>query len=271
MKLSQIASVKIGLQSGDNPSFYRVSAGVLGGAARGGYQTVDRRNVVSDKALANLTQEQRTHGIKINDRTAGRYFVPLDKAGKADIDGGLLSQFWRPVEFYVDWSEAAIARMKALPGARFQNSQHYFHRGVSFSSTGIYSPTFRLSHGGVFDQKGSCIFSDVLSPETLLGLLSSTLTKYFVKSFINHGVDAQLDDLPIVMPTPDEIIQLEAKVREIVGRQRENPAYDYRPNLAELDSIVFDMYRLTDEEQEEIDIWYKRRYPKLFDESAEQD
>jgi hypothetical protein len=45
----------------------------------------------------------------------------------------------------------------------------------------------------------------------------------------------------------------------------------YRPKLAELDSIVFDIYRLTDDEREEIDIWYKRRYPKLFDESAEQD
>jgi Type I restriction enzyme R protein N terminus (HSDR_N)/Eco57I restriction-modification methylase len=271
VKLSQIASVKIGLQSGDNPSFYRVAAGVIGGAAKGGYKHVDLRNVLTDEGLANLTQDQRAHGIRINDRTAGRYFVPLDKAGKADIDRGLLSQFWRPVEFYVDWSEAAITRMKALPGAVFRNSQHYFRRGVSFSNTGIYSPTFRLSHGGVFDQKGSCIFSDVLSPQTLLGLLSSTLMKYFVKSFINHGVDAQLDDLPIVLPTTEEIILVEGKVREIVAEQQENPAYDYRPRLAELDSIVFDIYRLTSDERTEINTWYKRRYPKLFDESAKQE
>jgi len=243
----------------------------MGGAVKGGYKQVDLRNVLVGDALAKLTQEQKAHGIKINDRAGGRYFVPLDKAGKSDIDGGLLSQFWRPVEFYVDWSEAAIARMKTLPGARFQNSQHYFHRGVSFSSTGIYTPTFRLSHGGVFDQKGSCIFSDALSPETLLALLSSSLMKYFAKSFINHGVDVQLDDLPIVLPTPEEIIQLEEKVGEIVAEQKINHSYDYRPKLAELDSIVFDIYGLADDEREEIGIWYKRRYPKLFDESAEQD
>jgi hypothetical protein len=271
VKLSQLASVKIGLQSGDNSTFYRVAEGVIGGATRGGYKQIDLRNVLTGDELAALTADQKAHGIKINDRTAGRYFVPLDKAGKSDVEGGILSQFWRPVEFYVDWSEAAVAKMRALPGAVFRNSQHYFHRGVSFSNTGIYSPTVRLSHGSVFDQKGSCVFSDVLSPETLLGLLASTLMKYFVKSFINHGVDAQLDDLPIVLPTANEIAALEGKVREIVVRQQADPTYDYRPKLAELDTIVFDIYRLTDDERAEINVWYKRRYPKLFDESAEQE
>jgi hypothetical protein len=271
VKLAEIASVKIGLQSGDNPGLYRTAPGVRGGAAMGGYRDAEPRNVIGDKALANLTAEEKEHGIPINDPTTDRYFVPLDKAGEADIEGGLLGLFWRPVEFYVDWSEQAVTRMKALPGARFQNSQFYFHRGVSFSSTGIYSPTFRLSHGGVFDQKGSCIFSKVLSAETLLALLSSTLMKYFVKSFINHGVDAQLDHLPIVLPTAKEITQLEKKVSEIVAEQQRNHAYDYRPKLAELDSIVFNIYGLTNDEREEVDTWYKRRYPKLFDEAAEQE
>ena len=271
IKLSDIASVKIGLQSGDNPTFYRVAAGVAGGAARGGYREVDQRNIITANELARLTDAQKASGIAINDRSAERYFVPLDKAGKADIEEGQLSVFWRPVEFYVDWSEAAVTRMKTLPGARFQNSQHYFHRGVSFSSTGIYCPTFRLSHGGVFDQKGSCVFSDILSPETLLGLLSSTLMKYFAKSFINHGVDAQLDDLPIVLPTDDEIQRLETKINEIVVRQQADPEFDYRPDLAELDVIVFDIYRLTDAERLEVNCWYKRRYPKLFDADASQE
>ena len=271
VKLSQLASVKIGLQSGENSAFYRVAEGVIGGATRGGYKQIDLRNVLTGDELRALTADQKAHGIKINDRTADRYFVPLDKAGKADIEGGILSQFWRPVEFYVDWSEAAVAKMRALPGAVFRNSQHYFHRGVSFSNTGIYSPTFRLSHGAVFDQKGSCVFSEVLSPETLLGLLSSTLMKYFVKSFINHGVDAQIDDLPIVLPTADEVASLKAKVQEIVVRQQTDPSYDYRNKLAELDTIVFDVYHLTEDERSEINTWYKRRYPKLFDAAAPQD
>jgi hypothetical protein len=271
VKLSQIASVKIGLQSGDNSKFYRATAGIKGGAAKGGYNIVDERNVLTDEDLANLTSEQKLHGIRINDRESDRYFVPLDKAGKADIDGGLLSMFWRPVDFYVDWSERAVTEMKNHPKGVFRNQQFYFGRGVSFSNTGIYSPTFRLGHGAVFDQKGSCIFTDVLSPEALLGILSSKLVKYFVKSFINHGVDAQLDDVPIVMPTEDEVTRLESKVTEIVKAQKANPSYDYNAKLSELDSIVFDIYRLTDSEKREVDTWYQRRYPKLFNEAAEQE
>ncbi len=113
--------------------------------------------------------------------------------------------------------------MKILPGARFQGSEYYFRRGISFSNTGIYSPTFRLSHGGVFDQTGSCIFSDVISAEALLGLLSSTLMKYFAKSFINHGTHAQLHDLPIALPTAAESLSLEKVIGEIVSAQKQNP------------------------------------------------
>ena len=36
VKLAAIAEVKIGLQSGDNPRFYRAAKGVTGGAAKGG-------------------------------------------------------------------------------------------------------------------------------------------------------------------------------------------------------------------------------------------
>lgn len=268
VKLSQIADVKIGLQSGDNSRFYRAAAGVTGGATRGGYQPIDLRNVLSDAELAAMTPAQKLNGIAVDDPEADHYCVPLDKAARSDIEGGLLAVFWRPVEFYIDWSEKAVSQMKALRGARFQNPQFYFQRGVSFSNTGIYSPTFRLSHGGVFDQTGSCIFSDVLSPEYLLGLLSSTLLKYFVKSFINHGVHAQLDDLPIVLPTPDEICGIEGKVREIVHEQKAHAEFDYRERLQELDSMVCDIYGITSDEREEIDTWYRRHYPKLFNASA---
>jgi hypothetical protein len=270
VKLSDIGEVKIGLQCGDNSRFYRAAAGVRGGATRGGYQQVDPRLVASPAMLAALTVEEKARGIQVDDQSTDRYFVPLDKAATSDIDGGLLAQFWRPIEFYVDWSEQAVSRMRALPSAVFRNSQFYFRRGVSFSNTGIYSPTFRLSHGGVFDQTGSCIFSDVFSPEVLLGLLSSTLMKYFAKAFINHGVHAQLDDLPIVIPTAAEIGAIAAKIDEIVVAQYSTSGYDYRPKLAELDSIVFDIYNITNDEREEIVTWYMRHYPKLFNAKAEE-
>jgi hypothetical protein len=271
VKLKQIADVKIGLQTGDNPRYYRAASGVVGGAARGGYQTVSPENVLSETDLAGLTPDEKANGIAVDDPTTDRYFVPLDKAGRSDIEGGRLPLFWQRIEFYINWSRNAVSEMRTNTRGVFRNPQFYFRRGVSFSTTGIYSPTFRLSHGGVFDQKSSCVFSDILSADFLLGILASTLTKYFIKSFINHGVDAQIEDVPIILPTKEEIENVELKTQEIVSAQKTDSSFDYRHKLEELDQIVFEIYRITPEEQEEVRTWYRRHYPKLFNQDAEEE
>ena len=263
VKLREIADVRVGLQSGDNKRFYRVAKGAKGGAVKGGYEEVSPKNVMSDADLSALSDAEKADGVVINDPTNDKYFVPLDKAGLADIEGGLLRIFYQPVEFYVDWSRNSVKVMQGLKSARFQNQQYYFKKGVSYSMTGIYSPTFRLSHGAVMDQKSPCIFSDTISPEFLLGVLSSTLTKYFVKAFINHGVDSQVEDVPIVLPSKVEGKAIEDKVSEIVKELKAVPNYDYRPKLAELDELVFDLFGLTSAERKEVQTWYVRRYPAL--------
>lgn len=52
----------------------------------------------------------------------------------------------------------------------------FIFAGCQLSNRGIYSPTFRLSHGGVFDQTGSCIFSCLLFLRNLPGLFESKST-----------------------------------------------------------------------------------------------
>lgn len=263
VKLSEIASVRIGLQSGANSKYYRVAAGVKGGAAKGGYQEVQPAQIVSDERLSTLTTDERTGGIEVNDPSSDPYFVPLDKAGLSEIENGLLAEYWRPVEFYVNWSRTAVEEMKGLKSAVFRNSAKYFELGVSFSNTGIYSPTYRLSHGGVFDQKGSNIFCDALDREVLLGILSSKLLRYFAKAFINHGVDSQIDDLPIVMPDEAQTLAIKTVVDEIIAGQKKDTSFDYRPLAAKLDDLIDDLYKLDAAERAEIRSWHKRHYPKL--------
>ncbi len=244
-----------------------------GGAQKGGYIEVTKSQIVSDKALAEMTATEKADGFEVNDPSHDRYYVPLDKAAESDIDEGLLSLFWRPVDFYVDWSKQSVSAMKALhqKGGVFRNPKFYFKRGISFSNTGIYSPTFRLSHGGVFDQKGSNIFCEVLNERFLLGVLGSTLTRYFAKAFINHGVDAQLDDLPIVLPNEKEATSIIAVVDDIVAAQKLNTSYDYRPRLAELDALIVALYGLTDIEREELSTWYRRHYPRLTGDGSDEE
>jgi hypothetical protein len=47
-------------------------------------------------------------------------------------------------------------------------------------------------------------------------------------------------------------------------------SYDYRAKLAELDTTIFDMYHIDENERVEVETWYKRHYPKLFNASAEE-
>lgn len=259
-KLARLAETKIGLQSGDNRRFYRAATAKIGGAR---YQAVPPAQIVGEAAILNLTDRQRSEGIEVNDPENDCFYVPLDKSAEADIEGGILAQFQRPVDFYIDWSEKAVADMKALSGARFQNSQYYFRKGISFSNTGLYSPTYRFGHGAVFDQTGSAIFSDFLEPEVLMGLLTSTLMRYFVKSFIDHGVHARLDDLPIVLPDASTKTAIKQIIGRIVQRQKQDEGYDYRPDVADLDKLVETLYGLDPSEVEEVHSWFARHYPKL--------
>jgi hypothetical protein len=270
LKLKDIAEVKIGLQSGDNGRFYRAAAGVKGGATKGGYKEVHLGQTVTEAALTAMPPAARADGFGVDDPSNDRFYVPLDKAGESNIDGGLLPLFWRPVEFYIDWSQQAVSAMKVHKAAVFRNPQYYFRRGISFSNTGIYSPTYRLGHGGVFDQTGSNIFCEVLDQRVLLGMLCSTLLRYFVKSFINHGVHAQLDDVPIVLPDEAESEAITAIVDDIIGAQKADASFDYRPKLAEIDALVGTIYALTDAEREELSTWYRRHYPRLTGDGTEE-
>lgn len=263
VRLDEIASVKIGLQSGNNPKFYRTAPGVTGGAAQGGYNDVDLSRVVAKQNLPLLTNIEKQQGIQVNDPASDRFWVPLDKAGTADIENGLLAEYWRPVEFYVDWSENAVSDMKSLKGARFQNSASYFEEGISFSSTGIYSPTYRLSHGGVFDQKGPIIICNSLDRKVLIGILASSLLRYFAKSFINHGVDSQIGDLPIVIPSTTQAKAISTLVDDIISEQQKDISFDYRKKAKDIDSLVYDLYAITVDERAEIESWHRRHYPKL--------
>ena len=119
--------------------------------------------------------------------------MPYDKGGESDSDEGWMPNYWVPTNYFIDWSEWAVRRMKTLTTeernreqgkrggknrlcSRFQNSDTYFMSGITFSSRGIYSPSFRLNCGACYDKESSCIF-----PKTDSVLLLSVLASRMVK------------------------------------------------------------------------------------------
>jgi len=278
VKLGNIAKVVVGLQTGDTKYYIRQLPNT-----RGGYLEIDLNLVLKEDELEkirndeNLRMDVIDNGICINPihKThqhmyfGGRYFVSYDKGGASDIEEGWLPNYDVPTPYFIDWSEEVVDKLKREPSARFQNSGFYFKKGITFSHTGQYSPTFRINAGGPFDVAGSSLFLNRgQEVKTFIGILSSKICKYFLKVFINHSVNMSEDpikQIPILFNLGNETSQLINKqVTKIIQNQKQNPRYDYITNeQLEIDKLVYQMYNLNEEDIDEVENWYFRRYPKL--------
>lgn len=277
VKLGDVADVKVGLQTGDNDSYLFQNPEM-----RGNYRSIDdyseflmtQDDLISIRDDEKLRNEIINKGIsktnkKSNRYFEGRYIIPYDKGGESDSNSGWLPNYYVEAQYFIDWSEKcadALINEKLLfesstkPYPR--NKLYYFLKGISFSDTGEYSPTYRLNFSSVFDQKGSTIISKIES-EILLGILSSKLCKFFMRTIINHTVSSHVDcqkELSITI----RLTKVNKLVEKIISKQQSNPRYDYASHeQIEIDKLVYEAYGLNAEDVEEVENWYARRYPKL--------
>ena len=283
VKLGDIADVKQGLATGDNQAYLFQNPD-----ARGNYRSIEdfREYLLTDEDLdkirnnENLRLEVINKGISKDDPSSqryfgGRYIVPYDKGGESDSLGGWMPNYFVPTNYFIDWSDWSINRMQTLTAnmrdgsggsklcSRFQNANTYFQRGISFSDTGEYSPTYRLNCGSVFDQKGSTIIS-FFDFQILLGILTSKFCRFQVRAIINHTVSSHVDcqkEICISLKNLNNLIDL---INSIIQKQQINPRYDYASHeQIEIDKLVYEAYGLNAEDIAEVENWYARRYPKL--------
>ncbi len=288
-KLGEIADVNVGLQTGDNPGYLFQNPD-----ARGSYRSIEGHRqflltvaelerIGSDESLRN---EVVNHGISKDQEDSrryfgGRYIVPYDKGGESSSQEGWMPNYWVPTDYFIDWSEWAISRMKSLTlreknrlqgktggndrlTSRFQNHEFYFKHGLTWSDAGVYSPTIRLSGSGVFDVKGSRFIVDQSRRYTALGIVCSKLAKMWIKAIGNHSISTQSEnirDLIIPLEVSDSIDVL---VSSVIAKQKIDLGYDYASNeQLEIDRLVYAAYGLNDSDTKEVENWYARRYPPL--------
>ncbi|MBE7498466.1 MAG: DUF3800 domain-containing protein [Verrucomicrobiaceae bacterium] len=290
VKLGDIGEVKVGLQTGDNDAYLFQNPD-----ARGTYRSIEdyREFLLSYAELERIRSDERVRnevvnrGISKDDKKSpcyfgGRYIVPYDKGGESDSAEGWMPNYWVPTDYFIDWSEWAVQRMKTLTlreknrlngkeggndklTSRFQNTEFYFRLGVTFSDTGFYAPTFRINGGAVFDVMGMTLFG-AFEPFGTCAQLSSKLTRFLIKNFVNASVHTQVEGLkPIPVPRLNRHSDsLRDQATSIVEKQRANPRYDYASNeQLEIDRLVYAAYGLNEADIREVEDWYARRYPKL--------
>lgn len=282
-RFGDIAEIKQGLATGDNKHYLFQNP-----QARGNYKNIndykkflltddDLAKILADDAVRLKVIENGFYKVKGEENFdpdlwfGGRYIVPYDKGGESDTESGWLPNYYVPTNYFIDWSQEAVRRMKNKTSekqggkiaSRFQNKESYFKKGLTYSDTGYYAPTFRFNSIGVFDVMGMSIFCQ-LNEFMLVAVLAGKFCKYNIKNFINHTVHTQVDGLKPIPLFIEDNKRIEKLVSEIIEKQKENPRYDYMSNeQKEIDKLVYEMYGLNNEDVSEVEKWYARRYPKL--------
>ncbi len=289
VRLGDVSDVNQGLATGDNHSYLFQDPN-----ARGTYRDINqfRKYVITEFDLIRITNSNDVRlkiiesGFHKNKNEAnfdydrwfdGRYIVPYDKGGESDSESGWLPNYYVPPTYFIDWSQAALTRMKSLTigqrdhtnrnqiAAVFRNVGSYFFQGISYSWAGVYCPTFRISQIGPYDHGSSNIFCSFFNNEYLLGILVSKIIKYLSRTMINHSINFGVDDvkeIPIILPQDKEIERL---VAVIIEKQKQLPRYDYINNEQKIiDRIIYSLFGFNEDDICEIETWYARRYPKLM-------
>jgi hypothetical protein len=294
IKLEQIADVKQGLATGDNDSYLFQNPN-----ARGNYRDINeyQKYLLLEKDLTRIKSDEKLRkaviekGISKDDSNSdryfdGRYIVPYDKGGESDSGGGWMPNYYVPTNYFIDWSEWAVNRLKSYTIAErisdknenkaikqhykttncavIRSPDRYFMPSISFSRTGVYSPTFRIGSNAKFDTEGSMIFQDTYDYYDLIAVLSSKYSKFSLKCVLGHTVHCQVDELKELSITTD-LPKTEESISKLINQQQVDGNYDYASNeQLEIDYLVFKAHGFIWEDILEVENWYARRYPKLI-------
>lgn len=200
----------------------------------------------SDLAAAVAPGERRS-GI-----AAGKpHWVPFAK-------GEGFGEYWKPPSVAIDWSEESVAELERrdrLPAGtsrkpRFQNREHYFRPGLTYSVVSSGRLSVRLMpEGWIFSDKGSAIFVEDRSQDErfLLGYLNSALATYFLKKLVNTTATAHLgyiEKLPYRRPSPQLAAAVVERVERIVACLQADPRADVAALRDEIDEAIFELFEI---------------------------
>jgi len=203
-RVGDLCSVVTGFYSGNDGKYLRRSASVTRGVNK--YAVVNSSEVCND----NLSTNPPLNGI-----AGPSHWVPIVKGGN--------KRFYKPSEWYMDWSRDAIHdyRVANKKRARFQNSQFYFHQGIAVPMVSSSSITASLINGRLFDQSIVGVFPHDRSKDFiyyLLGFFNSTVCNELIRT-INASTNNSanyLKKLPLLVPPVDLQQQIVAEVERLI-------------------------------------------------------
>lgn len=250
-----------GIKTGGNTKYLRL----LNDDAQKNFDSIDPHLLLEDEETIALPDDQKANGI-----IGSHCYVRFEMGMPSDAQNGLLPCYFQtPSSIAINWSREGVSGMRSECHSDLANTEYRFRdlrSQISFSGTGVYAPTFRVSNAPIFLNMASRIF--VRAGQNVfawLAFFNSKLFRYCIKTYVNHGVHVEVDDLKdmSVLLQNESVINL---VSVLIEKQKADTRYDYASNeQLEIDRLVYQAYGLTVEDVAEVETWYARRYPKLAD------
>lgn len=248
-----------GIKTGSNASYLRI----IDPDAQKNFPEVSSAVVLTAAEIDALSESEKRQGI-----VGSKHYVPFEMGQPSDASGGLLPCYYqKPSPIVIDWSRESVESMRAEPHSDLANEEYRFRsldEQISFSFAGQYCPTFRKASAPIFSNAASRIMlrSGDIAIEWL-GFFNSKFLRYLTRTSINHSVNFGVDDIKEV-PALIAWRNLGPLVKRIIMNQRSSDSYDYASNeQLEIDRLVYEAYGLNEDDIQEVENWYARRYPKL--------
>jgi adenine-specific DNA-methyltransferase len=119
-------------------------------------------------------------------------------------------------------------------------------------------PSFSLVDKGIFNNdKANLLTSDTVFLKFLLGFFNSALFQWIFQSLgvnMGKGFEYKIQfivktPIPLITPNNRQIVeQIEALVDEILASKKANPQADTSSQEKKIDSLVYQLYQLSEEE-----------------------
>lgn len=192
-KIGDICDCVTGFYSGNDKEFLKVKNKSIRNSKKYGVVNLDLVEFNCDDSLLN--------GV-----TSGKEYVPVVKGGNR--------KYYKPDDWFMNWSAERVAFYKKDKRARYQNSSYYFRKGIGVPMVSSSAITGALIENRLFDQSIVGVFPKDLSHlYYLLAFFNSpTCTKLIrtINSSTNNSAN-YIKKIPFVKP--NEKVQSEINKR----------------------------------------------------------
>lgn len=225
LQVADIADCVTGFYSGNDKKFLRAASAETRNAAK--YALLDK-NLLRG---APLTSEQKICGIEEPD-----HFIPIVKGGAI--------KYFKPDQWYMDWSVEAVSHYRRDRKARYQNPRYYFRQGIGVPMVSSSRITAALIEEKLFDQSIVGIFpKDAKWLYYLLAFFNSSTCNTLIRT-INPSANNPanyIKKLPFIEPTGESLEEINRLVSEILLGLKEGKGCPSH-HEATLDRLIKDIY-----------------------------